>query len=301
MIVALSIGWVNSMKKIIELKKIIVILSVLAFSACASKSTQSNSSSDDEVSTQYSGIDRDESLATKVEKSEAPKSTQKPSSDLESNLNAALKRQNESEMIKASQEILLVNPANPKALNTLGMVNYKRGKYKASEYFIKRALKDAPNVSALYNNLGLVQLAQGEEREAIVSFKKGYQMNSSDAALGANLGALYVKNKDFKNAEYALESAYKKNPKDQKIASNYAAALAANKKFPEATVVYEKALSENQSSRDIMLNYAIHQVENLKQYQKGLDLINRLKFVGAPSEARNLIKDLENKAKAGLK
>jgi hypothetical protein len=37
------------------------------------------------------------------------------------------------------------------------------------------------------------------------------------------------------------------------------------------------------------------------KYQEGLDVINRLKFVGGPADTRNRIITLENKAKAGLK
>jgi hypothetical protein len=38
----------------------------------------------------------------------------------------------------------------------------------------------------------------------------------------------------------------------------------------------------------------------MQKNKEGLDLLNRLKFVGAPPEVRDTIKNLENKAKAGL-
>ena len=42
-------------------------------------------------------------------------------------------------------------------------------------------------------------------------------------------------------------------------------------------------------------------VDHMKQYNEGLEIINRLKFVGGPEDTRNRIIALENKAKAGLK
>jgi hypothetical protein len=50
-----------------------------------------------------------------------------------------------------------------------------------------------------------------------------------------------------------------------------------------------------------MLNLAAVYIEKLNKFDEGLDLINRLKFVGPDQEARQTIKELENKAKAGLK
>ena len=67
------------------------------------------------------------------------------------------------------------------------------------------------------------------------------------------------------------------------------------------TQIYEKVLKANPSSRDIMLNYSIFLIDQKQKYKQGLDLLNRLKFVGVQPEARNIIKDLENRAKAGLK
>ena len=41
--------------------------------------------------------------------------------------------------------------------------------------------------------------------------------------------------------------------------------------------------------------------QHLNKNQEGLDVLNRLKFVGTSPEMRNRINALENKAKAGVK
>lgn len=278
------------------MKKINLLISLLFVVGCASSSKKSADVDTDNNYTEST------MMPTTDDNTEVTKADYvKPSSTLEDALVASLKKQNESDIIKNAQDILLVNPNHDKALNALSLVYYKKGQFKAAEYFNVRALKANSNSSALLNNTGLIQLAQGKQREAIASFKKGLELNSKDVAIAANLGSLYVANKDYLNGEIALESVVKSGTKDTKILNNYAIALSANKKYAEATAIYEKALSDNPSARDIMLNYSIHLIENLKQNQKGLDLINRLKFVGVPNQARNLIKDLENKAKTGLK
>ena len=153
----------------------------------------------------------------------------------------------------------------------------------------------------LYSNLGLIRMAQGEKREAIKAFRKGLELNGQDGVIGANLGAIYVKEKDYSKAELALEIPVRKGTKDMKTLNNYAIALTGVGKHDKALGIYESLMKDNPGQRDIMLNYSILLIEHKQKYREGIDMLNRLKFVGAPSESRNLIKDLESKAKAGLK
>ncbi len=98
----------------------------------------------------------------------------------------------------------------------------------------------------------------------------------------------------------ALDIAVKNGQRDFKVMNNYAIALSASGKTKEAADIYEKILKENPSQKDVMLNYAILLIEDLNKNKEGLDLLNRLKFVGTSPETRDIIKQLENKAKAGL-
>lgn len=276
-----------------QLTKILVVF--LIYTGCASTTSVKDKQQD---MTPMEKLDIEFKEDVKVTPVEAPK---KLISATEEQLNQALKKQNDSEIITASQDVLMANPAHVKALNALGLTHYKKGNYKAAEFFINKALKQDPSNSALVNNMAMVKLAQGEERETLKILRNGLGQNGKDIAISANLGSMYLKQKNFKNAEYALETVYKSGSKDVKALTNYAVALAANDKKNEATQIYEKLMAENSSSREIMLNYSIHLIDNLKNNKQGLEILNRLKFVGAPPEAKNMIKDLENRAKAGLK
>lgn len=272
---------------------------VAVLSSCAGQTKKSNNNKIDEAATddvapsisQTSDLEGDS-------RSEGRKIVPASSEDA---LNQMIKKQSDAEIAKTANDLLMANPTNGKALNALGITNYKKGKYKAAEFFLNKALKTNSNEAGLYNNLAMVKLAQGEQREAVQLLKVGLTHKSDDVGILTNLGAIYVGQKDYSNAEVALETVYKRGTKDIKVGTNYATSLAANKKYPEATSVYKKLLADNGSSREIMLNYSIHLVENTKDYKQGLDVINRLKFVGVPEGARNLINDLENKAKSGLK
>jgi len=226
----------------------------------------------------------------------------KPTSkNLSDKLNDAIKSQNDDLINSVATEVLTQNSKDAKALNALAMVHFKRSHLEAAAYLLNKAILASPQNSELFNNLGLVKLAQDEMREAIQAFRKGLEVNTQDAILGANLGSLYLAEKDYQKAELALEIPFKKGTKDSKILNNYAIALAANGKATKAADLYEKLLKENPGQRDLMFNYSVTLIKHLQKYKEGLDILNRLKFVGAPSEVKNVIKDLESIAKAGLK
>lgn len=221
--------------------------------------------------------------------------------EVEKKLIDAIKSQSDSQIQIYAQELIKQDGKNLRALNSLAVLHYKNGRYVAAQYLFNKALKIFPKEADLYNNLGLVLLATGERREALLTFKKGLQINSQSAIIGANLGSIYVKERDFIKAEIALEIPMKKGLKDTKIQNNYAITLAARGKKQEAADLFEKLSKENPNSREIMYNNAIAKIEYLNQPKEGLDVLNRLKFVGVPDDVKNEIKDLENRAKAGLK
>jgi len=216
-------------------------------------------------------------------------------------LSEGIRLQDDELITTAATEVLTQNSKDVRALNALAMVHFKKGRHQAAIYLLNKAIASNGQHSELYNNLALVKLAQGEKREAIQIFRKGLEVNMQDAVIGANLGSIYVAEKDFAKAELSLEIPFKKGNRDSKVLNNYAITLTANGKANKAADLYEKLLKENPSQRDIMFNYSVTLIDHLQKYREGLEILNRLKFVGAPPEVKNIIKDLESKAKAGLK
>lgn len=216
-------------------------------------------------------------------------------------LNSALKMQDEDKIRSLSQEILSQVPQDEKALNSLAMTHYKKGQFDLAAYLLGKAIAKNPNSGALHSNLGLVELARNEKSAAIKSYRKAIELNPNDGVASANLGSIYIQEKDFVKAAVVLETAYRRGPRDLKTLNNYGIALAGTGKYERALTIYQEALKENANSREVLMNQAITLVDGLGRFREGLEVINRLKFIGPPSESRERLSSLENKAKAGVK
>lgn len=216
-------------------------------------------------------------------------------------LDAAIKSGNEDRIRNMSVEILQTNPKDVKALNSLAMLQFKKGNHQAAEVILDKVLTIDAQSSAAYANLGLINLVRNEKAAAIGFFKKSLEYDNKNYAAGANLGSIYVKEKDYAKAIVALDNVVDDTDADEGSLTNYAIALTATGKASQAADIYDRILKKNPSNKSAMLNLAVVYIEKLNKFEDGLDLVNRLKFVGADFESRQVIKDLENKAKAGLK
>ncbi|MNS84349.1 photosystem I assembly protein Ycf3 [compost metagenome] len=133
------------------------------------------------------------------------------------------------------------------------------------------------------------------------SFRKALDADSGDAIAAANVGSIYIAEKDYNKAAVALETAYRKGIRDAKLLNNYGIAMTAQGKYDRAKDLYEQALKENSNNKEALFNLAVLLVDHMNKYSDAMEVINRLKFVGGPSDSRSRINALENKAKAGLK
>lgn len=275
-----------------------IVLATLILAACASK--QPNSQQDGTLQDDGDAMLDPESPAVKKDATSRPQ-VQKSESTASSVLDEAIRSQNDEAIYRAATGALSQNAKDLKAQNALGIYHLRKGHLLAAQYFFSRASAQSPNSSELHNNLGLVSLALKEKKDAINYFRKSFELNNSNPVAAANLGALYVEEKDYVKALQALDIAAKKGPRDYRVLNNLGIALAANGKFSLAKDQYQEALRVNSSGREAMYNLAVLQVEHLKNYQEGLDLINKVRFLGPPDSARSKINILESKAKAGLK
>lgn len=274
------------------------LLSFLVLSACSSSDVQPEAATP--TATTNAAVNTPQAPAVVDKAVPEIKREEKVAPSQYSPLNEAIKSQNDDAIQKAATEILAQNSKDLQALNALAMVNYKKARFESAEYLLGKALAAHPDSSEVYSNRGLVLLAQNERREAIRSFRKAIELNIHNGVAGANLGSLYIQDRDFNKAVLSLEIAVKNGQRDVKVMNNYAIALSATGKTKEAAEIYERLLKDNPSQKNVMLNYSILLIEQQQKYREGLDLLNRLKFVGSAPESRELIKDLENRAKAGL-
>lgn len=213
----------------------------------------------------------------------------------------AIKSQNDEQIYRISGQMLTQNPNDVKALNAMAMYYFKKGKIPAAKYLLSKAIAANPNAGEVYSNIGLVHLANNEPRDAIKAFGKALALNSNDGIAAANAGSIYVMEKDYNKAATVLAIAYNQGIKDVKTLNNYAVALTAVGKFDDASAIYTAAIKEQNNNRELLLNHAILLIDHMNKNKEGIETLNRLKFIGPPSESRNRIIALENKAKAGVK
>ena len=292
------------------MKKLILISLVLGLAGCSTLNRSEDSGyaggSDSAAASNYNDpqIDIDEPgspTSTSSRNIEAPRPIAPPSANQSSALNEAVKSQNDERIYHASTQILATSPNDVKALNALAMYHFKKGRPELARYLLNKGISANSRVSALYSNLGIVQLSQGENREAVKSFRKALDIDSGDAIAAANVGSIYIAEKDYNKAAVALETAYRKGVRDPKLLNNYGIALTSQGKYDKAREVYDQALKENSNNKEALFNLAVLLVDHMEKYSDAMEVINRLKFVGGPSDSRSRINALENKAKAGLK
>lgn len=284
------------------MKRIFACFFLLALAACSSGPKKETSSSGSKASIgEAPQVEADEPRQEEVAEEEPVRPVTPPAPSQYAALNDAIKSQSDERIYQASTQILTQSPSDARALNALAMYHYKRGRFDLCRFLLGKAIAGSPKTAELYSNMGIVQLAQGERRDAIKSFRKALDINNDEAVAAANLGAIYVQERDYAKATVVLDTAYRRGVRDPRVLNNYGIALAAQGKHERAADMYKASLKDNSNSKEVLFNYAILLVDHMQKYQEGLDVINRLKFVGGPVESRNRIIALENKAKAGLK
>lgn len=251
------------------------------------------------------GLDSESSQSfTKVEanleaRTQGKKTSVEEPSPNDGGLSEAIKNQKDQEIYQSAAQVLLDNPNDLKALNAMALYNYKKGRFLAAEYLLKKGMAQHSNAGELRSNLGLVYLAGKKNREAMGEFRKALEINPDDPVAAANLGSIFVEEKDYAKGNVALEVVFRKGWKDPKALVNYAITLTASGKYLEAESIYLSLLKDQISGKEVLFNLAILQIEHLKKYTEGLETINRLKFIGAPGDKRKRLSALEVKARAG--
>lgn len=220
---------------------------------------------------------------------------------LYASLNTATISQNNDQIKQVSLDILQNNPKDVRGLNALAMVYYKKGLYNSAEFLLNKAITAEPKVASSYSNLGLVLLARSEKRDAIEAFKKALDFDSDLLAASENLGAIYVSAKQYDKAAEVLGRVAEQSSFSAGSRLNYAVALTGAGQVDQAVKVYEKILKQDSTNKQALTNLAIIKIEKQSKFEDGLDLVNRLKFVDSDFGSQDMIKALENKAKAGLK
>jgi len=272
----------------------------LLISACGSDDKKATSGGKSDMSAQSdSGKSAPANTAASRASSVAAAANNSKSNN-ESALDDAIKAGNDDGIYRAASAVLMQNANNTKALNALGIYHLHKGRPLAARLLFNKALSISPNASEFESNLGMTYLATKEDAEAFRRFHKAIELNPRDVTSAQNLAALYMEHRDFQKAYTAMSLASGGNH-DIRFLNNFAIASATKGKLDQAESLYREALKISPNSKEVLFNYAILQIDYQSKFKEGLETLDRLNLIGLVEGMRNRTKELENKAKAGLK
>ena len=173
----------------------------------------------------------------------------------------------------AYANVLRLDSSNFEALNSLGGVFRRLGKYADSIKVLERALK-IKNSSEVKYNMGFTYKLMEKYNEAAECFNAVIETNPNDVLAYNHLGAIYAKRGDHKKA---LQIYWKGLQVDQNhpiLHYNSALSFLAQGKLDEARNSYESALRAKPGWPDAMNGLAeLYLVEN--QYSEAQELISQ--------------------------
>jgi tetratricopeptide (TPR) repeat protein len=185
------------------------------------------------------------------------------------------RRYKESEIILL--QLIKVDPENFKALQLLGLYNYKKGDNNKAIEFFEESLKSQPDNSENYNNLSLCYAKLGKIDEAKRHIEKAISLSPENASYLSNFGMHCRQAGDTEKAIDCYKKALDLEPESYIFWMNLGSAYGSLKKLDEAIECFEKSIEINDSpAAHVDLAYAHHLKGNM---QKGWEEYEyRLKY-----------------------
>lgn len=213
-------------------------------------------------------------------------------------LDRAIQKQDDRAIAIAARQILIQSPQDPKALNALALYHFRRGELSAAKALLNKAIASHDQISMLYSNLGIVLQTAKEDADAVKAYREALKVDPYNPIAAANVGAYYAQVKDYSKAQVALEIAVQKGQRDWRTLNNYGVTLMALGKYNFAESQFKKSSELQPQNTAVLLNYATLLVDHLSKPAEGLEVINRIRFIGPGPDVRKRISELEIKAKS---
>ena len=150
---------------------------------------------------------------------------------------------------------LAVEPEDPGALLTLGLVLHAAGDAGGAIDALTRSLAADPNQAVARVNLGIVRAAAGDDQGAVREYEAAIGLNPYEAMAYVNLGNLYLRRDDAAAAIGAYERAVAVGPEIGAAHRNLAVALGRAGRFAEAIPHARRAVEfapDDQAARDVL-------------------------------------------------
>ncbi len=182
--------------------------------------------------------------------------------------------------------VLRIEPMNFEALNSLGGVFRRLGKYKDSIKVLERALKikncsevkynmgftyklmeeydsaadcftavieDNPNDVLAYNHLGAIQARRGEHKKALQTYWKGLQIDPNHPVLHYNSAISFLAQGNYEEARNSYENALRAKPGWPDAMNGLAELFIQRGKYPNAQDLISQAIKINPENTNLQV------------------------------------------------
>jgi tetratricopeptide (TPR) repeat protein len=152
---------------------------------------------------------------------------------------------------------LQVQPNNPEAHNSLGLIRQQQGRTDEAEAHFREAIRLLPSYAAAQNSLGVALYAKGHLEQAVAQYRKALGLNPGYAEAHRNLGMALIDLGRPEDAVAELEEAIRLNPRSHEAHDSLGTALVRLGDGARAAAHYREALALAPDSASIRNNLAI--------------------------------------------
>jgi tetratricopeptide (TPR) repeat protein len=277
------------MTKTVMLRNVILALGIFVGFGCAtgvkkdSREGRNNSDVSPDLGDSDTNSETQDGMASQNEdqskKSDATVVNKSTNPDLYKKFNQARSSHQTRAALEAAGELLARNPGDAGVLNALSSFYIELDKYDLARLVTTKVLEKNQGNSSALNNLGIIELKQGNLRLALVNFKKATETDPSNRFAHGNLGSIYLQYRNYPNAAAELQAAVDHGDQSVAAYSNLGFALAEIGRYDDAANAYDKALAKDSGNLNAMTNYAVLLIQDMGNKEKGLKLLNKIRFV----------------------
>jgi protein O-GlcNAc transferase len=147
--------------------------------------------------------------------------------------------------VRLFEAVLRVEPKHVGALNLMGLVLTRLGRFTEAESYLHRALQHAPPSDATLYNYGIVLKVLNRPVEALQRFSEAVRLNASVAETWINRGTTFNALERYEEAIADFDKAAALNPLYAEAPHNKGKSLLALKRGEEALAAFDRALAIN--------------------------------------------------------
>jgi predicted TPR repeat methyltransferase len=140
-------------------------------------------------------------------------------------------------------EILVVDPSNPRALHFSGVLAHQLGRSSEAVELIQKSLALVPAVADWHSNLGIVLQESGHLDDAIAAYQRAIALDPDHANAYSNLGVLLRATGKPEEAEAAYRTAIRLNPEHIDAYTNLGVLLYSLKRREESVACFCKVIT----------------------------------------------------------